>query len=98
MKISFVRRLRRHGRWRLPVTVLLLVGMSAGLVAQRRFFGAPRDAAIDPAPPYDGRFTFARLKFDTAPGGYYYGGLPAWGDGYIPIPEGPRAENALLQI
>jgi len=32
--------------------------------------------------PYDGRFTFARLKFTTGPGGYYYRGLPAWAHGY----------------
>ncbi len=32
--------------------------------------------------PYDGRFTFVRLAFETAPGGYYYYGLPAWAHGY----------------
>lgn len=31
---------------------------------------------------YDGRFTFARLRYTTGPGGYYYRGLPAWAHGY----------------
>src|SRR5690349_12648057 len=42
--------------------------------------------------PYDGRFTFARLKYTTGPGGYYYMGLPAWAHGY------PRAEDNLTRI
>jgi hypothetical protein len=41
---------------------------------------------------YDGRFTFARIKYETAPGGYYYRGLPAWAHGY------PRAELNLMKI
>jgi hypothetical protein len=27
---------------------------------------------------YDGRFTFVRLNYTTAPGGYFYRGEPAW--------------------
>jgi hypothetical protein len=42
--------------------------------------------------PYDGRFTFARLKYTTGPGGYYYMGLPAWAHGYA------RAEDNLTRI
>lgn len=42
--------------------------------------------------PYDGRFQFARLKFETGAGGYYYMGLPAWAHGY------PRGENNLARI
>ena len=42
--------------------------------------------------PYDGRFTFVRLKYTTAPGGYWYGGWPAWGHGY------PLAEQNLMRI
>jgi len=41
---------------------------------------------------YDGRFTFVRLKYTTAPGGYWYGGWPAWGHGY------PLAEGNLMKI
>jgi len=42
--------------------------------------------------PYDGQFTFVRLKYTTAPGGYWYGGWPAWGHGY------PVAEQNLMRI
>ena len=43
-------------------------------------------------PAYDGRFAFARIRYATAPGGYYYQGLPAWAHGY------PRAERNLMKI
>ena len=33
--------------------------------------------------PYDARFTFVRLAYETGPGGYYYYGLPAWARGPI---------------
>jgi len=69
-----------------------LVGVTA--FAQRRRFFGDRPAPFTPAPniPYDGRFTFARLTYTTAPGGYYYYGLPAWAHGY------PRAERNLTKI
>src|SRR4029077_11271308 len=41
---------------------------------------------------YDGRFTFVRVKYTTAPGGFWYGGWPAWGHGY------PLAEQNLMNI
>jgi len=41
---------------------------------------------------YDGRFTFVRLKYATAPGGYWYRGMPAWAHGY------PVAEQNLMRI
>src|SRR5712692_11709204 len=42
--------------------------------------------------PYDGRFTFARIKYVTGLGGYYYRDLPAWAHGY------PEAELNLMKI
>src|ERR1700716_1498081 len=42
--------------------------------------------------PYDGRFTFARVRFTNGPAGYYYRGLPAWAHGY------PDAELNLMKI
>src|SRR2546428_54248 len=42
--------------------------------------------------PYDGRFTFARVRYTTGPGGYYYRGLPAWAHGYA------DAESNLTKI
>ena len=41
---------------------------------------------------YDGRFTFARIRYVTGPGGYYYRGLPAWAHGYN------MAESNLMKI
>ena len=62
--------------------------------AQGRRFDDSTPAPFDLPPniPYDGRFTFVRLKFTTGSGGYYYNGLPAWAHGY------PRAERNLMRI
>jgi hypothetical protein len=85
-------------RWLPPaLTTALLIVLASPALAQR-FRSSPVDVPIDKAPPYDGRFVFARLKFTTGPGGYYYGGLPAWAHGYIPIREGSRAETNLIKI
>ena len=62
-------------------------------LAQR--FGGMRSPLPEPEThltPYDGRFVFARLKYTTGPGGFYYRGLPAWAHGY------PRAETNLMRI
>ena len=67
------------------LTLFLVAGSAAGLFAQRRgWFRGPVDVSIDPAPQYDGRFAFARLKYTTGPGGYYFQGMPAWAHGYAP--------------
>ena len=47
---------------------------------------------VHPNVRYDGRFTFVRLKYTTAPGGYWYGGWPAWGHGH------PLSEQNLMWI
>ena len=52
---------------------------------------AQRRSPCLPNTAYDGRFKFARLKFTTGPGGYYYEGLPAWAHGY---PEGRAQPDA----
>jgi uncharacterized protein DUF4159 len=73
--------------------VCLLV---ASLLAQRGFrdFGGPPRGAfhVFPNTRYDGRFTFVRVNYETAPGGYWYGGWPAWAHGY------PIAEQNLMKI
>ena len=70
--------------------VLLL--LSTGAPVQRRFGGEPgREPDIHNI-LYDGRFTFARLKYVTGPGGWYYRGLPAWAHGYS------DAERNLMNI
>jgi hypothetical protein len=73
----------------------LMVCLSVAAVAQRGFgrrggYGDPFQ--IYPNAPYDGRFTFVRVNYTTAPGGYWDRGLPAWAHGY------PRAEHNLIQI
>jgi Domain of unknown function (DUF4159) len=42
--------------------------------------------------PYDGRFTFVRVRYDPAPGGYWPGRRPSWIHGY------PLAEGNLMKI
>ncbi len=82
------------------VVVLVAVGLlclAAEGAAQRRRPGGGfgRFAApAEPLPniPYDGRFIFARVTYETAPGGYWYRGQPAWSHGY------PIAEGNLMKI
>jgi hypothetical protein len=81
-------------------TALVLLGASAAF-AQR--FLSDRTGYEPPTTnvPYDGKFTFARIKFTTSgPGGYYYRQLPAWAHGYVPDPfrGGGRAELNLMKI
>jgi hypothetical protein len=47
---------------------------------------------------YNGRFTFARLRYAVAPGGYYYKGVPSWAHGYAATDSGVPAEHQLMQI
>ncbi len=84
------------------VIALALVGsgmVSASALAQRRRHGS---ATFETAPnaPYDGRFAFARLRYTSGPGGYYYYDLPPWahGYGYDPLPDHGRAERNLMSI
>lgn len=77
---------------RMAVVLSLITCAALPALAQR--FGQ-RGPAPEPEirmTPYDGRFVFARLKYTTAPGGFYYRGLPSWAHGY------PRAENNLMRI
>jgi len=47
---------------------------------------------ILPNTPYDGRFIFVRMNYESTPDGYWYGGQPAWAHGY------PIAEENLMRI
>jgi hypothetical protein len=78
----------RRSRVLTSVAFSLLIAVTA--FAQ---FGGPRGPFHEyPNITYDGRFTFVRLKYTTAPGGYWYSGWPAWGHGY------PLAEQNLMRI
>jgi len=85
----------RHPWLRLCFAVaLLIVAVAAAALAQRRLFGGGRFAEFQTPPntPYDGRFAFVRVKYETAPGGYWWRGQPAWSHGY------PLAEQNLMKI
>ncbi len=77
----------------LLLTAAALLCLSSAALAQRFFYrgGGGRDPDVHNL-PYDGRFTFTRLKYTTAPGGYWYQGLPSWAHGY------PLSEDNLLRI
>jgi Domain of unknown function (DUF4159) len=81
-----------------PILVAVALAASALSVRAQRWSGSPVDLTIDKAPAYDGRFVFARLKFTTGPGGYYFRGLPAWAHGYSTSVRGSRAEDNLTKI
>ncbi len=76
--------------------ILLVVLASAGALGQGRRFGGLdvlRSApSVEDNIPYDGRFTFVRVNYRTAPGGYWYRGQPSWSHGY------PSAERNMMRI
>jgi Domain of unknown function (DUF4159) len=89
--------MRTATRPRVLVAAAIVLSLAAGAFAQRRGFGGfgfgPRERfQVQPNARYDGRFTFVRVSYDTAPGGYWYRGLPAWAHGY------PMAEQNLMKI
>jgi hypothetical protein len=68
------------------VIVALVAGTALAQFGGRGRFFLRRNTS------YDGRFTFVRVNYTTAPGGYWYGGWPAWAHGY------PLAEQNLMRI
>jgi hypothetical protein len=78
--------------------VLGLFCLTIEVVAQSTLFDAEGFAPRVRNAMYDGRFAFARLRYTTAPGGYYYGGLPAWAHGYWSLRGAARAETSLMKI
>ena len=80
----------RKGTRPLFAAVIVLL---ASLSAFAQFgFGPRGPLVIRPNAAYDGRFTFVRVTYTTAPGGFWYGGWPAWAHGY------PLAEQNLMNI
>ena len=84
---------------RVSACAALVLLAAAIALAQRGFrggdfgFGPGRGPfKVYPNARYDGRFTFVRVNYETAPGGYWYGGWPAWAHGY------PLAEQNLMKI
>ena len=86
------RRTRTGRRYVAPVTLAIVMCMTAAAFARLKLFD-PLD--FEPSVhnrAYDGRFALARLRFTSGPGGYYYRGLPAWAHGYA------DAEQNLMKI
>jgi len=80
-------------RWLVAIAVIAAAATAA--FAQRRFDGFGGFRGRVPATEniaYDGRFTFIRIKYDTAPDGYWAGGRPSWSHGF------PLAERNLMRI
>ena len=72
--------------------VVVFAGLSVAAAAQRGFRRfRERELEISNV-PYNGQFTFVRVNYKTAPGGYWYQGLPAWSHGF------PLAEQNLMRI
>lgn len=81
---------RRSTRWLLAGVAML--AFATPIARAQRTFNALQSDPVIRNLPYDGRFTFARLRYTVASGGYYYRGLPAWAHGYA------HAEENLLKI
>jgi Domain of unknown function (DUF4159) len=86
----------RHLRLgRLPIVLgALVAALAMGAVALAQFgFDGIRDP-YRPLPniPYDGRFTFVRVRYTPSAGGYWPGRRPSWIHGY------PLAEGNLMKI
>jgi hypothetical protein len=73
----------------LAAAVALLFAATAA--AQRRWSFYGWDETVKNI-PYDGRFTFARIRYTPTPGGNWAGGRPSWVHGY------PLAEQNLMHI
>jgi Domain of unknown function (DUF4159) len=71
--------------------VVLLLCLAVSAAAQRGRFFYGWDETVKNV-PYDGRFTFVRVRYTPAPGGYWAGGRPSWVHGY------PIAEQNLMRI
>jgi len=83
---------RRPGRRTALIASVVSVGLLMAGGLQRRFGDQPGREPDTHNIAYDGRFTFARARYETGPGGWYYRGLPAWAHGYS------DAEHNLMSI
>jgi len=75
--------------WTLLFVIAIIVSVAEAAAQRQYFYGW--DESVKNI-PYDGRFTFVRIRYTPAPGGYWAGGRPAWVHGY------PLAEQNLMRI
>ena len=82
------------------LTALLDAGPRDGRTRAALLLRRHGDEPVTDNLTYDGQFTFARIKYATGPGRYYYRNLPAWAHGYVPDPRrgGGRGEDNLMKI
>src|SRR5947208_903544 len=75
------------------LALLAAIAIAGAAFAQYPFFGGSY-GSFRPLPTikYDGRFTFVRVRYAPAPGGYWPGRRPSWIHGY------PLAERNLMKI
>jgi len=86
--MTFVRaRIGPVGRAAMMVVVVVL---ASAAVALAQYIGYPYQPLANTA--YDGRFTFVRIRYEPAPGGFWPGRRPSWIHGY------PLAEHNLMKI
>ena len=79
-------------RWLAAAAGVVVAAIALGAQGREFFdFGYGRNPTIRNV-PYDGQFTFVRIKYETAPGGFWAGGRPSWVHGY------PIAEQNLMKI
>src|SRR5258708_19838539 len=76
----------------LAIALLALGTLSSAALAQFGFNGFGGSYRPLPNIPYDGHFTFVRVRYDPSPGGYWPGRRPSWIHGY------PLAERNLMKI
>jgi hypothetical protein len=78
------------------LTAVIAISLASLTSAQRyfRFDYVPEEHNVK----YNGRFTFVRLKYSVAPGGYYYRSIPAWAHGFANTESGVSAEHQLMKI
>lgn len=85
---------RRRYAGALATVAVTIVVMVAGDVGAQIGFRGLVGPPYRPLPniSYDGRFTFVRVRYDPAPGGFWPGRRPSWIHGY------PLAEQNLMKI
>jgi len=72
------------------ITTMAIAVVATGSFALAQYIGYPYRP--QPNIPYDGRFTFVRVRYEPAPGGSWPGSRPSWIHGY------PVAEQNLMKI
>jgi hypothetical protein len=90
-RIVGMRRERSRVTIRAAAALVAFAALSTVALAQFGFGGYNSYQPL-PNAPYDGRFTFVRVRYDPAPGGYWPGRRPSWIHGY------PLAERNLMKI